>query len=211
MPTPAVAGERLIAVEFGHRLFTDSVVVNRLWLQARFGSVTDEYCSGVGGGAIAWWIANMMPLLSESLMFRGVRVTDYSVTPPVERFSDIDDFAVGSLGVAHSANVAVWVRFHNRITTLRWWNGLYLGGIPQEVVDHNTVSPIWRTDVRDTLNLLTDDTFFWGFSPGSHWVNVSMISGGAERAAALINSNPSIYPIGSFVGPRRRRTQRIVS
>lgn len=211
MPTPSVAGERLVQVEFVHTLFEASLVVNSVWVQARFGDVTETYLQGVAEGASAWWQAHILPLLSSDLVLQLVRASDRSSVPSALASGFVVPVVAGSLGPAHSANVSVWVRFSNTITTLHWWNGVFLGGVPREVVLGNKLTPEWMESVRAALNLLTDDTFFWGHPPGSHWCTVSLVENGADRATALINANPTAFRPGPYVNPRRRRTERLVS
>lgn len=210
MPTPDVPGEGLVSVEFIHTLFGESLVVNRVWVQIRFGDITESYLQAVAEGASTWWIANMLPLLSSDLVLQLVRATDRSVVPSPLASGFVLPAIAGSLGPAHSANVSVWVRFSNTVTNLHWWNGVFLGGIPKEVVDGNRPTAEWIESVRATLNLLTDDTFFWGFPPGSHWSTVSLVAGGLERATAEINTNPTAFRPGPYINPRRRRTERLV-
>lgn len=184
------------------------VVENRLWFISRQPPITTAQLAALAGGAAAWVVAELLPLLSSDLTFLSAVATDWSGAGPGVAQEVIMNLTGGDFSGIHSANVAYRVRFKGTSAQPRLYNSNFLSGLPRSAVSLNTVDPTWIDAVFDAYVNVIDLASGWGSFPAWRWVITSMIEGGSYRTEQLASRTDFIQTPSPYVSPRRRRITR---
>lgn len=144
------------------------VLQNRLWFLQDFPPADQDAIDALALGLSNFWIAQMVPLLSSDIEFRGVRSSDWSDDPPPLTSEVHISVFGGTSSPSYSANVALvipfrWPNFANRLKR----NKHYLPGIPDSGISLNTPDATFADAVFEVYVALIDDAPF--FYPSNRW------------------------------------------
>jgi hypothetical protein len=183
------------------------VVENRLWFFDRFGAATSTEQQQLSDGVAAWYVGNVLPLLSSDLDCQIVKVSSWATNPPpTVAFTGIS-LPGGDASPSHSANVAVSVPFDWVTEAARLKrNKNYIPGIPKSAVDLNTVSSTFVDGIWDAYVALVDLPGTWSTGNIWRWVTVSLFENNALRSEAFFKR--SLGPSSKdriHLGQRRKR------
>lgn len=182
-----------------------SLVMSRLWFLRRTGVPTLDNLQELADGVGSWWLSSVMPLLSHDLTFFLCRATAWQTAFDLSQAFIPTPTPGGSLDTSHSANVAVRVRFKSASAPTDLYNANFVGGIPRDVVDHNTVSEVFKSALFEAYVALIDLAPEFGTFPAWRWVCTSRRHDNAWRAVQLARRTDFITVPSAYVSPRRRR------
>lgn len=184
-----------------------NVVSNRLWFLIDSPPATQGDLDALTTGLLAFWAAQVMPVLSSQLELARVRSRDWSADPPP--LLSIVDTSVfgGNVSPSYSANVAVVVPFRWPLNSARLKrNKHYVPGIPDDAVELNSVQLAFAEALFDAYVLLIDDAPFFNPSNRWRWSVASAFSGGDQRDEQYLQHCIGPPQPETFVlGQRRKR------
>jgi hypothetical protein len=190
--------------------YPDTLVIeNRLWFISRQPPVTSAQLLALAGGAAAWVVAQLLPLLSSDITFLSSVATDWSGSAPGAIEQVAINLTGGDFSGIHSANVSYRVRFRGTSAQPRLINSNFVGGIPRGAVVTNTVEGTFKDALFDAYVNVIDLAPLWGPFPAWRWVITSAIDGGSYRTEQLASRTDFIQTPSPFISPRRRRITRL--
>lgn len=185
--------------------FADRVVSNRLWFVTRQPPIDSTQLQALADGCTAWYVEEVLPVLSSSLRLELVTATDWtSSTPPPASFT-IPGVAGGGSVDSHSANVADRIWFKSAFNGGYIRNSNFVPGIPKDRVSLNTVDTAFRTTVRNAYTDLIDLAAGFGPFPAWRWVCASAWLAGSLRVTQRVLRTDFISYKRPYVAQRRKR------
>jgi hypothetical protein len=170
MPFVPVAGT--VEAELLMQLDSENVE-NTLYFE-KAGAWTVTQLQDLGAALKTWWQAWYRPPQSNSLAFRGVRLTDLSSANAAGIEIPSSPFLFGEQNTeAMSSNVAPCISFRTASRGRSFRGRNYIAGIPITVVTQNTVTSDWLTAMAAGYNALIG----MATEQGCTWVVVSRYSG----------------------------------
>ncbi len=132
------------------------VLTNRLWFVVVAGDPTVTDLTNVGSGVAVWCANNVVPLLSSDITYLGSRAYDATVAYPGPQVTTHLTVPGGFLNESHSANTAIKMEFQTFSPPAKWLNWNFVGGIPKDAVNLNSVDPTYANDMKDAYDVLLD-------------------------------------------------------
>lgn len=144
-----------IQVELVYKL-DNRILTNRLWFRVVAGDPTTADLIAVGEGVRDWCVSEILPLLSVDIKLLGTRAYDATVPYPGPQVLSPAGFFGTFADDSHSANVAIKMSFFTTNPPGIWLNWNFVGGIPKEAVNLNTVEPVYADALSDAYVVLLD-------------------------------------------------------
>lgn len=152
-----------------------------------------------------WWIANALPWLPVTYLFREIYATDLSTatssasTWPADNNPGTRNPSGGVL--PNSNTLCISFRTNQRGRSARGRN--YWAGLSKSDITNNTASMTLQQGIvgvyEALLTLVGDDTINW------YWVVLSRFTNGAPRPQGLTNTITNVLIVDSTVDSQRRR------
>jgi hypothetical protein len=163
--------------------FGFGIITNRLWFQRLSGSVTPTTLQELVDGVQQWYYANMLRNLSNDVVLTNCQAIDWTVQFGTVIASAGPTGLGGEVSPSLSANVAVKVRLTGAQPPRNFHNYQYIGGIPENGVNGNTLDVFFAQNVRDAYITLIDLPAFFGTFPAWRWVVTSQAVDNAPRTS----------------------------
>jgi hypothetical protein len=182
-----------------------NIFENRLWFINRDLVVDQTTIDALGVGVASHFETQLLPSLSSSCSLVRVDVRDWTQDPP--GFINITNVfaAGGGNSDAHSANVAIRVRFNGTSNQTFRDNSNFIGGIPKDQVVLNTYSDTIRDAIFECYVDLIDDAPTFGGTAGWRWVITSRQLNKVFRTSQESSRTEDILFPSPYTSPRRKR------
>lgn len=181
------------------------VVENRLWFQSRQPPIDTTQLNNLAFGVASWHVSEVLPLLSQDLFCTSVLATDWTASPAPALANQPVGLAGGYSGDSHSANVAVRVSWTPDSSGRFRKNSNFVPGIPLDVVNLNTIDPVWGGNLVLAYVDLIDLAPLMGTFPAWEWVSTSMWLSGSLRPTQEAARVDFPYLASPFTTQRRKR------
>jgi hypothetical protein len=206
-PQPFVPLADGCQVELKSLLFGE-VVENRLWFRTRFDPISPALVTALAIGVGNWYVAQVLPSLSQDLQFYNAAATDWTAFPTPFGYQHVYAASGGTLSASHSANVSVRVRFKGDSSQTFPDNSNFVPGIPLASVVGNNPTNTIKTALRNAYINLIDLCFHFEPSHNWEWCVTSRRVDYAYRTEQLSARTDFISIPSPTVSPRRRRLPR---
>lgn len=158
------------------------IVQNRLWFLNRQPPNTPAQLDALAAGVTSWHTSEVLPLLSDQLLLAAVEAFDWTADPPPYVGVTTPLLSGGISGACQSANVAVRISWVSSSGSRIKRNSNFLPGIPDSVLDINTIDPLWGGNLVSAYIDLIDLAPLMGSFPAWEWVSTSAWLSGSLRA-----------------------------
>ena len=148
-----------------------------------------------------WWGTYFSPLLPQVVLGRRIDIYDLTTTKTLIQFAGLL-LAPGAIsGTCAPLNVGLRLEFDTGLEgrSNRGYNTI--SGLPHDMVDRNTIDPLWIADVVSAYSMLLDIAS----TNGCAWVVLSRSTAGAPRSAGVTNPVVSVYAKDDHVDSWRGR------
>jgi hypothetical protein len=199
---PMAAGAQVEAV------FTlgGQFVENTFWFTYDNPPYTITELQGLRDGFYAWHLARIMPLLSQDIELHHVTATSWFSSLHFGAFTTDPPVPGGRAVESLSANVALVIPFKWALGVREKQNKNYLPGIPENVVNLNTIDATYNDEVFEAYVSLVDDARDFPPSRSWHWVVRSSFDGGVARSEQFTTRCQGVPQNTLFkLGQRRTR------
>jgi hypothetical protein len=186
-------------------LLLGKTVENRFWVKTRFTPLDSSELQPLADAVSGWYIAQLLPHLSDDLQHVRVIASDWTDTPaPAVAFNVTGGFG-GVAGGSLSANVSVRVAFKGTNDQDFRNNSHFIPGIPRSAVVGNYYTSAFRSAVFNAYVNLTDLIRNIGTEHNLQWVITSRVEDKAYRTEQAWSRTDFILFPSPVVSPRRRR------
>lgn len=192
-------------------VFDGKPITNRFWFLNRQPPTTAIQIENLAIGLGEWARTNVLPFLGNDIQLVGARARSWDTTPAThETVTTIGDSG-GSSSRCLSANVAVRIELKGSSAQTFRNNSSFVGGIPIDVVEGNTVDAGFLDNLFEAYVDLIDLAAVFGVFPAWRWVVASSWESGSLRSTLAFARTDFILVKNNFTTQRRRRTGVVVS
>lgn len=203
-PQPFVPLANGAQVELKSLLFGE-VVESRLWFRTRFDPISPTLVTALAIGVGDWYVAQVLPLLSQDLQFYNSAATDWTDFPTPFAHQEVYSVSGGAAAGSYSANVSIRVRFRGDSSQTFPDNSNFVPGIPLSGVDGNHPTNTIKTALRNAYINLIDLCFHFEATHNWEWCVTSRRVDYTYRTEQLSARTDFITIPSPVISPRRRR------
>lgn len=154
----------------------------RLWFIRRSGVVDSSTLTSLIAGLSVLYAAEVMPFLSTSISLNAVRATDWTVPGGLTVNLPVTGISGAISGPCLSAISAARVILVGSQPPRNFKNYNFVPGIPESVVNLNTMDTTWSNHVRVAYADIIDAAAVWGAFPAWRWVCTSQAEDNTPRS-----------------------------
>lgn len=191
-------------IEFIHSL-SGKVCVNRLWLLNRSPPNSQAATDALVSFGAAYWVANMMPLMSSDINLPLVRAATWDSFGGRFFSFVLPGVAGGIAEESYSANVAIRVAFNGPSDVAIYRNGNFFPGIPDSAVSANVINPAYADLLFEAYVAIIDDASSWGTFPAWRWSVVSLEENKNLRRDIFARRVVTVTINSPYTSPQRKR------
>lgn len=200
MALPLVANTCKVVIR---NMVDRQLMINDLYFRNEVEGITPLGLADLVTSIASWWTLNVLPLLSEDVVFGVVSARDLSVGIGAEYELSQGPALGGVASEAAPNNVCIAVSFRTGVAGRSFRGRNYISGIPNSTININVLSGTFGVDITDAYNLLLVGG---GALPANWvWVVTSYFTGGAPRAVGLTTPIMQAILTDTVVDSQRRR------